>query len=168
MTYDRAGQVTEVRTGDFSSGGNVVKLKYKRFGEMIETEDTEQNKRNISYDANGNNVGTEFTWTDPNNANNKTTLRTSSVVAPNDQPQSNTSTSGTSRVEFDTLNRPFRNIDENGLVSETIYDLRGLAIETRTQSLNENVQRCGWSAARFTTRTVKPSTQPATCQKELL
>ena len=138
MTYDKAGQVTEVRTGDFSASGNVVKLKYNRFGEMTETEDTEQNKRSIAYDVNGNSVGTEFTWTDPNNANNKTTLRTSSVVAPNDQPQSITSTSGTLRVEFDTLNRPFRNIDENGLVSETLYDLRGLVIETRTQSLNDN------------------------------
>ncbi len=138
MTYDKAGQVTEVRAGDPFSSGNVVKLKYNRFGETIETEDGEQNKRSVSYDANGNNVGTEFTWTDPNNANNKVTLKTSSVVAPNDQPQSNTSTSGTSRVEFDAINRPFRSIDENGLVSETIYDLRGLAIETRTQSLNES------------------------------
>ena len=138
MTYDKAGQVTEVRSGDLSANGNVVKLNYNRFGEVIETQDTEQNKRSIAYDANGNNVGTEFQWIDPSNANNKVTLKTSSVVAPNDQPQSTTSTSGTSRVEFDTLNRPFRSIDENGLVSETVYDLRGLAIETRTQSLNAN------------------------------
>lgn len=148
MSYDTAGQVTEVRSGDFSASGNVIKLKYNRFGEVIETQDTEQNNRSINFDANGNNVGTEFTWTDPNNANNKVTLKTSSVVAPNDQPQSSTSTSGTSRVEFDTLNRSFRSIDENGLVSETRYDLRGLAIETRTQSLNENGATV-WLASRM-------------------
>ncbi len=81
MAYDAAGQIIEVRTGDLSSSGNVIKLKYNRFGEMIETQDAEQNKRSIAYDANGNQVGTEFQWTDPSDANNKVTLQTASVVA---------------------------------------------------------------------------------------
>ncbi len=110
--------VTEVRSGDLSGSGNLVKLKYSRFGEVIETQDTEQNKRAISYDANGNQLGTEFTWTDPSNATNKVTLKTSNVVSAERSTTSITSTSGTSRVEFDTLNRPFRNIDINGFVTE--------------------------------------------------
>ncbi len=41
-------------------------------------------------------------------------------------------------VEFDALGRPYRTTDENGRLSETVFDARGLAIETRTESPNED------------------------------
>ncbi|MGB7327808.1 MAG: hypothetical protein WBD31_23220, partial [Rubripirellula sp.] len=144
MQYDDAGQVIEVRSGDFSGGGfggsqgNTIKLTYNRFGEVTETKDTDQNKRGVEYDANGNQTGTQFDWVDPNDPNNTDSLTTSNVVAPNDQPTESTSPTGTTRVEFDALDRPFRNIDQNGLTSESRFDSRGLTIETRTQSLDEN------------------------------
>ena len=40
-------------------------------------------------------------------------------------------------VEFDALGRAFRTTDENGRTSETTYDARGLAIETRSESPDE-------------------------------
>ena len=40
-------------------------------------------------------------------------------------------------VEFDALGRAFRTTDENGRISETLYDARGLAIEIRSESPNE-------------------------------
>ncbi|MEZ6135208.1 MAG: putative Ig domain-containing protein [Pirellulaceae bacterium] len=155
MRYDDAGQVIEVRSGDFSGGGgddpgtggnsggngprgNIIKLKYNQFGEVTQTEDTEENLRGVQYDANGNQISTQFDWVDPNDPNNTDSLTTTNVVAPNDQPTESTSPTGTTRVEFDTLDRPFRNIDQNGLTSESRFDTRGLTIETRTQSLDEN------------------------------
>ncbi|WP_221225038.1 putative Ig domain-containing protein [Aporhodopirellula rubra] len=41
-------------------------------------------------------------------------------------------------VEFDAIGRAFRTTDENGRTSETIFDARGLAIETRSESPTEN------------------------------
>ena len=40
-------------------------------------------------------------------------------------------------VEFDALGRAFRTTNENGRISEMIYDARGLAIETRSESPDE-------------------------------
>ena len=40
-------------------------------------------------------------------------------------------------VEIDALGRAFRTTNENGRTSETLYDARGLVIETRSESPNE-------------------------------
>ena len=43
-----------------------------------------------------------------------------------------------SLTEYDALGRAFRTTDENGRVSESTFDARGLAIETRTESPTED------------------------------
>ncbi len=40
-------------------------------------------------------------------------------------------------TEYDALGRAFRTTDENGRVSETLFDSRGLAVQTRTESPDE-------------------------------
>ena len=52
-------------------------------------------------------------------------------------------------VEIDALGRAFRTTDENGRISETIFDARGLAIETRSESPDET-----GSGVFFVSRTV--------------
>ncbi len=41
-------------------------------------------------------------------------------------------------TEYDALGRAFRTIDDNGRISETLYDKRGLAVETRSELPDEN------------------------------
>ena len=41
-------------------------------------------------------------------------------------------------TEYDALDSRFRTIDDNGRISETLYDKRGLAVETRSELPDEN------------------------------
>ncbi|MEX0819362.1 MAG: hypothetical protein WD070_07205 [Pirellulaceae bacterium] len=121
-----------------SSSGVVTQFEYDKFGDLVKTIDPQENERTISYDANGNQTGTSFTWTDPDNSGNQQTVSTGNVPNENDRVTSSTSPSGTTTTDYDALGRPFKTTDQFDRDSQTIFDTRGLTIESRRESTDES------------------------------
>ncbi|GAA4443172.1 hypothetical protein GCM10023156_00020 [Novipirellula rosea] len=64
------------------------------------------------------------------------TLNATTLEYENDLNEPEIRNAGT-LTEYDALGRAYRTTDENGRVNQTIYDARGLAIETRSESPSE-------------------------------
>ena len=177
--YDPFGNVTRIANGNTFTGTNTFSgFTYDTFGDLVEVIDQDGNVRSISYNVNGDQVGTEVYYyatdqrpptrsqlDDPNVTItavdypvSRTLLRTENDVNfSGDVTGSRTYVTeqtldtvtltyidGTTSirnesgsVEFDALGRAARTTDENGRISEAVYDARGLAIETRSESPDE-------------------------------
>ena len=176
---DPFGNVTRIAQGNTFTGTNTFTgFTYNTFGDLVEAIDQDGNVRSISYNENGESVGTEFyyyatdqrppTQSQLNNPNititaadypaSRTLIRTENdinfagdVTGSRTYVTEQTLDVGTLTyidgettirnevgfTEFDALGRAARTTDDNGRTSETVYDSRGLAIETRSESPDE-------------------------------
>jgi RHS repeat-associated protein/uncharacterized repeat protein (TIGR01451 family) len=91
-----------------------------------------------TYDANGNETSTSSNWVNPDNPNDVRPVTTSTQFDANDRPTAHNMSTGTTLTQYDALGRPVRTTDPFGLVTETTYDSRGLVIQTRSESRDQN------------------------------
>ncbi len=176
---DPFGNVTRIANGNTHTGTNTFSsLVYDTFGDVVEASDQDGNIRSISYNENGDQVGTEFYYyptdqrpptqsqlDDPNvtitaadypasrtfqrtendlNFSGDVTGSRTYVTEQTLDPATLTYIDGETTIrnesgsqEFDALGRAVRMTDENGRTSESVYDARGFAIETRSESPDE-------------------------------
>ncbi|XZE20921.1 putative Ig domain-containing protein [Pirellulaceae bacterium SH449] len=138
--YDSFGNITHVTQSNWSVGTSTTSsMVYNTFGDIIAMTDADGNSRSMQYDSVGRQIGASYVWTDPNGILPDKTLSSTTVLGPDGQLDVSIDPRGqTSRVLYDALNRGSTQIDSTGLNSETIYDRRGLAIEYRQESIDEN------------------------------
>ena len=146
FTYDTFGDLVEVIDQD----GNVRSTSYNENGDQVGTESHYYSAdQRPPVDGSGTSADYPPTRTllrtenDLNFAGDVTGSRTyvteqtldASTLTYIDGETSIRNESGS--VEFDALGRAARTTDENGRISETVFDARGLAIETRSESPDE-------------------------------
>ncbi|MCG8653329.1 MAG: hypothetical protein MI861_26055, partial [Pirellulales bacterium] len=138
--YDDFGNVTKVTQSNAAAGtSTATSFKYDTFGDLIETTDPDGNVRTIQYNNNGDQLGTSFTWIDPLRILPNQTLGTTNVLGPDGSVDASTDAAGnTTATLYDDLGRAFIQVDDQGLYTRTLYDRRGLAIETRSESLDQS------------------------------
>ena len=86
----------------------------------------------MSYDANGNGTGGQWTWVNPGNPSDQRVVNTTNVYDNDDHLTSTTSPTGTTSTEYDALGRGWRTTDSINGQTTTTFDARGLAIQTQT------------------------------------
>ncbi len=140
FNYDTFGNTIGVnQSNSLASTSTSTTFGYNEFGDLVSTIDADGNTRAIGYDDLGRQTGTNFVWQDPLGILPDQTLTTSVDVGPDGNVDSSTDARGqTTTTLYDALGRAYQQIDANGRASTTIYDKRGLAIETRSESPDEN------------------------------
>ena len=128
-------------------GPVVTSFDYNDFGDLTKATDSRGITRTLTYDANGNNTGVSETFgsgptavvvsmSDTFDAQDRHTVASKVVT------QNGTSTTvwSTSR-QFNAPGVVVSETDPNNNVTEHVYDIRGLEIETRRQTKDENNNR---------------------------
>jgi RHS repeat-associated protein len=155
MIYDQVGRLVSAQRWDLTGGllGDVgggtgggddavvplFDLGYNDLGELIRSEDANQNLREVVRDANGNVVQSHTQLAPLRDDQPADRLTSLAQFSPDDQPLLGVAATGlATSVAVDALNRPFESIDENGLKTATVYDRLGRQIETRTQTLGDD------------------------------
>jgi YD repeat-containing protein len=148
FNYDDHNNLTEVSQGapvvlgggtEVAPGGSqpppagaVTKYSYDAFGYLVSSTSPTGVTTSNNYDENGNQTGTSFTWTDPNNAANTQTVTTSTGFNANDQGTSAVDEyNHTSQTIFDAKGRVTKTIDVLNNGTTTIYDAPGLPTRGR-------------------------------------
>jgi RHS repeat-associated protein len=129
-TYDGAGNVLTV-----TSGGAVTHMAYDPIGRLLSTtdapEDAPEVTRTFTYDANGNQTGSQFVWVNPANDQDVRTLTTRAVYDADDRLVESIDAEGnTTQTVYNALGQAVRAIDARGNVTDTLYDDRGLVVQT--------------------------------------
>ena len=165
--YDEFGNIETVTQSNRDAGtSSSTSFDYDMFGDLVKTTDADGNVREIEYNDAGDQDGTSFTWTNPADPADTQTLTTSVDVGPDGAIDGNIDATGRStQTLYDDLSRPVVQIDENGHRTTTVYDKRGLVIETRTEATDEDgdlvtrlsrtvyddAGRAVWTTGNFTT-----------------
>lgn len=146
--YDNRGNVTLVSdlsnpSGDATVLGhnsygdllwihsNVTYSGDNLFDEPIVTTNPNSKQTNFTYDDLGQQTGTSFTWTDPNDSNNTSTITTSTTYDYNGRAISHTDANGhTTNTVYDFAGQVTSTTDVYDNTTTTLYDPRGQAIQT--------------------------------------
>ncbi|MBM3967051.1 MAG: RHS repeat protein, partial [Planctomycetes bacterium] len=154
------GQPTRIRTQQNRSDTvAVTKLEYSDEGDLTNVVAAQESDRRIGHDLNGNGTGTNYLWIDPNGKLPNATLTMASLHNANDkvvrtESRVNGIVQTSTTLEYDSMGRPWSNVDANGLRTETLYDRRGLVVQSRTETLqsaiNPNSQQTErlWNVSR--------------------
>ncbi len=149
MTYDSAGNLLKLESdvspgnsGDFGGHGsrnntnpqkrNTILFDYNEFGDQVSTIDNESNRREFSFDANGNQIQARSSWLDPFDSSVTKSFIAQSEFDANDQTTIIQTPAGNTTISLDAHSRVYSSIDERGNRSDYLYDSRGLLIQRRT------------------------------------
>ncbi len=120
-------------TATYDVNGDLVSsFGYDGSGNMTSSTDRNNVTRNFSYDPNGKQTGSTFTWTDQNGTLGTKTLTTQTIYNAADQvvktidPEGNEST-----TVYNEIEKPVQSTDKLGNTTTTVYDDRGNVIETQ-------------------------------------
>ena len=154
------GQPIRIRTQQNRSDTvTVTKLEYSDEGDLTNVVAAQESDRRIGHDLNGNGTGTNYLWIDPNGKLPNATLTMASIRNANDkavrtESRVNGIVQTSTTLEYDSMGRPWSSVDANGLRTETLYDRRGLVVQSRTETLqsaiNPNSQQTErlWNVSR--------------------
>ncbi|MFO0925043.1 MAG: RHS repeat-associated core domain-containing protein [Pirellulales bacterium] len=155
IDYDAAGNPTQMVTamssgisGDFGGNGGhrqgsgnsgaargiTTQFAFNAFGDVISVIDQDGNQQSRIFDANGNEVESKLKWIDPARPQIQQWIVESQELDGNDQVSKRMAVTGQVRAMMDALQREVEQTDANGLKQDTLYDRRGLIIQTRKQA----------------------------------
>ncbi|MCA9186710.1 MAG: RHS repeat-associated core domain-containing protein [Planctomycetales bacterium] len=132
LRYDTAGNLE--KTFQLGIDGALVTMAYNAEGRLHQTQNIDGHSTFYSYDDNGNLASTSYFWDDPNTPIIENVEIRSQSIHDNDdrltsaQRYINDTLASTSQTSYDDRGQVESTTDENGGMSWTIYDLRGLQI----------------------------------------
>ena len=100
------------------------------YGDPVVTINPNSQRTDFTYDDLGQQIGTSFTWTDPNNPLNTATITTSTIYDYNGRATGSTDANGHSTATvYDYAGQVISTTDIYNKTTTTLYDPRGQAIE---------------------------------------
>ena len=124
-------------SGSGNSGiarGITTQFAFNSFGDVVSVIDHDGNQQTRQFDANGNEVESRLKWIDPARPQEQPWIVESQELDGNDQVSKRMAVTGQIRALMDALQREVEQTDANGLKQDTLYDRRGLVIQTRKQA----------------------------------
>ncbi len=120
-------------TTTYDANGDLVSsFGYDGSGNMTSSTDRNNVTRNFSYDPNGKQTGSTFTWTDPTGTLGTKNLTTQTIYNAADQVVKTIDSEGNaSTTVYNEIEKPIQRTDKLGNTTNTVYDARGNVTETQ-------------------------------------
>ena len=128
FTYDSAGDVLSTTTTLRGTTTNT----YDQYGNLLTTTTPQGVTTTNTYDNDGNLLTSQWTWVNPSNSSNTSTMTTTNTYDGNGNLTQTVAPDGTTSTTYNPDGQVTRSVDALGGVTTTVYDANGRAIQTTT------------------------------------